>query len=90
MLQRVVFSNAHADYSGGAIFAALLPAPITILDALFASNTAGVLGGAILAWNSSSFTVCSPPRDLGPQNLFAGPQEIFLICDLYRKCCLGK
>ena len=59
MLTRTLFINANADFSGGAIFAALLPEPITIVDSFFESNTAGVLGGAILAWNSSSFMVCN-------------------------------
>ena len=59
LLERVVFVNAHADFSGGAIFAALMPAPVTVRDSFFESNSAGRLGGAILAWNSSSFTVCN-------------------------------
>ena len=44
-LQRVVFDHASADYSGGAIFAALMPEPIVVEDSVFVSNEAGRLGG---------------------------------------------
>ena len=37
--------HASADYSGGAIFAALMPEPIVIEDSVFVSNEAGRLGG---------------------------------------------
>ena len=59
LLQRVVFVDNHADFSGGAIFTAFTPALVTIVDSFFGSNSAGRLGGAILAWNSSSFRVCN-------------------------------
>ena len=46
-LQRVVFDHASADYSGGAIFAALMPEPIVVEDSVFVSNEAGRLGGRL-------------------------------------------
>ena len=64
-LQRVVFDHASADYSGGAIFAALMPEPIVVEDSVFISNEAGRLGGKC----SSSLCLSSkkPQRSCGAQ-----------------------